>query len=95
MSVAHDVRDRSIEAAAADEPVETPLVVGRPARDGSESPVARRILDAATPRFYALGIRSVSAEVIIEAAGVTKATFYRHFPTKDHLVTAYLLALVE
>lgn len=78
-----------------DPPTPTSLVFGRPARDGSQSPVARRILDAATPLFYGQGIRAVSAEVILEAAGVTKATFYRHFPTKDHLVTAYLLALVE
>ncbi|MCV2394722.1 TetR/AcrR family transcriptional regulator [Actinotalea sp. M2MS4P-6] len=71
------------------------FVVGRPARDGGQSPVARRILDVATPLFYGQGIRAVSADVIIEAAEVTKATFYRHFPTKDHLVTSYLLAIVE
>jgi len=71
------------------------LVVGRPARDGGQSPVARRILDVATPLFLSQGIRATSADVIIEAAEVTKATFYRHFPTKDHLVTAYLLAIVE
>lgn len=90
-------RDGGTEMTTPDQVVDraSTFVVGRPARDGSQSPVARRILDAATPRFSTQGIRAVSADVIIDAAEVTKATFYRHFPTKDHLVTAYLLAMVE
>ncbi|MEZ0446304.1 TetR/AcrR family transcriptional regulator [Cellulomonas sp. ICMP 17802] len=65
-------------------------VVGRPTRDGGQSDVARRILDAAAPRFYREGIRAVSADAVMADAGVSKVTFYRHFPTKDHLVEAYL-----
>ncbi|NCT92458.1 TetR/AcrR family transcriptional regulator [Cellulomonas sp. APG4] len=65
-------------------------VVGRPSRDGGQSDAARRILAAAGPRFYAEGIRAVSADVVMADAHVTKATFYRHFPTKDDLVVAYL-----
>ncbi|PUB22287.1 TetR family transcriptional regulator [Promicromonospora sp. AC04] len=49
-----------------------------------------RILDAATELFYSQGIRAVSADKIIERAGITKVTFYRHFRTKDTLVVAYL-----
>lgn len=49
-----------------------------------------RILDAATELFYAHGIRAISADKIIERAGITKVTFYRHFRTKDALVVAYL-----
>jgi AcrR family transcriptional regulator len=49
-----------------------------------------RILDAASELFYAHGIRSVSADKVIERAGITKVTFYRHFRTKDALVVAYL-----
>ncbi|WP_229872538.1 TetR/AcrR family transcriptional regulator [Promicromonospora soli] len=49
-----------------------------------------RILDAATELFYSHGIRAVSADKIIERAGITKVTFYRHFRTKDTLVVAYL-----
>lgn len=49
-----------------------------------------RILDAATELFYAHGIRAVSADKIIDRAGITKVTFYRHFRTKDTLVVAYL-----
>ena len=53
-------------------------------------PVRDRILDAATRRYYAEGIRAVSADRLIAEAGVSKVTFYRHFPTKDDLITAYL-----
>ncbi|MHB1011245.1 MAG: TetR/AcrR family transcriptional regulator, partial [Propionibacteriaceae bacterium] len=49
-----------------------------------------RIIDAATELFYAHGIRAVSAEKVIAQVGITKVTFYRHFPTKDELVVAYL-----
>ncbi|WP_081906712.1 MULTISPECIES: TetR/AcrR family transcriptional regulator [Actinomycetes] len=49
-----------------------------------------RIVDAATELFYAQGLRAVSADKIIERAGITKVTFYRHFPTKDDLIVAYL-----
>ncbi|OLT18736.1 hypothetical protein BJF78_00930 [Pseudonocardia sp. CNS-139] len=53
-------------------------------------PVRARILAAADTRFYAEGIRAVSADRIIADAEVSKVTFYRHFPTKDDLVVAYL-----
>ncbi|MFF3038560.1 TetR/AcrR family transcriptional regulator [Arthrobacter citreus] len=57
---------------------------------GQPRPVRERILDAATDAFYREGIRAVSADKIIAAAGTTKVTFYRYFPTKDELVAAYL-----
>lgn len=53
-------------------------------------PVRERLLDTAGTLFYREGIRAVSADKIIAAAGTTKVTFYRHFPTKDDLVAAYL-----
>lgn len=53
-------------------------------------PMRERILEAAADLFYAQGIRAVSAEKIIARVGITKVTFYRHFPTKDDLVVAYL-----
>ena len=54
-----------------------------------------RILEAATGLFYAQGLRSVSADKIIERAGITKVTFYRHFRTKDELIVAYLEGQAE
>lgn len=53
------------------------------------------ILRAAVSEFNAQGIRAVSADRIIADAGVSKMTFYRHFPTKDALVVAYLEAELE
>ncbi|MGD8169135.1 TetR/AcrR family transcriptional regulator [Herbiconiux sp. P16] len=57
---------------------------------GREGVARTRILDAATDLIYANGIRGTSADRIIEAAGITKVTFYRHFRTKTDLVVAYL-----
>ncbi|MCW2830545.1 MAG: TetR family transcriptional regulator [Aeromicrobium sp.] len=53
-------------------------------------PVRERILDAAAEHYYADGIRAVSADRLIAAAHVSKVTFYRHFPTKNDLIAAYL-----
>jgi AcrR family transcriptional regulator len=53
-------------------------------------PMRERIVEAATALFYAQGLRAVSAEKIIAQVGITKVTFYRHFPTKDDLIVAYL-----
>lgn len=50
----------------------------------------RRLLDTATRLFYTEGIRAVGIDRIIAEAGVAKATFYNHFPSKDDLVLAYL-----
>ena len=49
-----------------------------------------RILDTAFALFYARGIRGVGVDLIIAESGVAKATFYKHFPSKDDLVVAYL-----
>ena len=54
------------------------------------SPVRERILESATQLFATASLRSVSADKVITGAGTTKVTFYRHFPTKDDLVVAYL-----
>lgn len=58
-------------------------------------PARQRILDAARDRFYADGIRAVSADRLISDAGVSKVTFYRYFPTKDDLVVVYLRGIEE
>jgi AcrR family transcriptional regulator len=58
-----------------------------------------RLLAKASELFYADGIHRVGIERIIAEARVTKATFYRHFPSKQDLVLAYLetahLSVVE
>jgi AcrR family transcriptional regulator len=50
---------------------------------------ADRILDTATALFYAEGLK-VGIDRIIAEANVAKASFYRHFPSKDELVVAFL-----
>jgi len=54
--------------------------------------ISDHILTAAGALFYREGIRAVGIDRIIEEANVAKATLYRHFPSKDHLVAAYLQA---
>jgi AcrR family transcriptional regulator len=51
-----------------------------------------RLLDSASRLFYNEGIHSVGVDRLVRDAGVTLATFYRHFPTKEALVEAYLRA---
>ena len=53
-------------------------------------PARERILDTAYALFARRGIRDVGVDEIIERAGVAKATLYRHFPSKDALVLAFL-----
>ena len=53
-------------------------------------PARERILAAAAHRYYAEGIRAASADRLLAEARVSKVTLYRHFPTKDALVIAYL-----
>lgn len=49
-----------------------------------------RLLSTASELFYAEGLHSVGIDRIVATAGVTRATLYRHFPSKDDLVVAYL-----
>ena len=49
-----------------------------------------RILTVADRLFYAEGVRATGTEKIMSVAEVAKATFYRHFESKDTLVLAYL-----
>ncbi len=68
----------------------TETATAAPVGRGHEGAARKRILDAAADLFYSHGIRGTSADRIIEAAGITKVTFYRHFRTKTDLAVAYL-----
>ena len=50
----------------------------------------QRILETAMRLFYADGIRAVGIDRLIAESQVAKASFYRHFPSKDDLVLAFL-----
>ena len=54
-----------------------------------------RIIRAADALFYAEGTRAVGVDRVIAEAQVTRVTFYRHFPSKDHLIAAYLDARLQ
>ena len=61
------------------------------ARNGRPEPEAReRILDTSYELFSQRGIQAVGVDEVIENAEVAKATLYRHFPSKDDLVIAFL-----
>ena len=57
---------------------------------GTGASARERILDASYELFSQRGIRAVGVNEVIERAGVATATLYRHFPSKDHLVLAFL-----
>ncbi|WP_448640177.1 TetR/AcrR family transcriptional regulator [Geodermatophilus sp. URMC 63] len=54
------------------------------------SAARERLLRTAAELFYAEGLHTVGVDRIVGAAGITRATFYRHFPGKEDLVVAYL-----
>jgi AcrR family transcriptional regulator len=60
--------------------------------DNLEDPddVRTRIVVTAYDLFAQRGIRDVGVDELIRASGVAKATFYRHFPSKDHVAMAFL-----
>ena len=57
---------------------------------GVAADARERILETAFRLFYARGLRAVGVDLIIAQADVAKATFYKHFRSKDDLVLAYL-----
>jgi AcrR family transcriptional regulator len=67
--------------------VASPVESGRPL-----APAKQRILDAATVLFAQEGIRAVGVDRLIQQSSVTKATFYKHFGSKDRLIQHYVSA---
>jgi AcrR family transcriptional regulator len=61
-----------------------------PAIPSAPSSVRERILGTASALFYREGIHAVGVDAIVAASGVAKMSFYRHFPSKDHLIRAVL-----
>ena len=60
------------------------------------SPMAQRtardrILDTAYELFSRNGIRAVGVDTVVAESGVAKMTLYRHFPSKDDLVLAFMV----
>lgn len=53
-------------------------------------PARERILATADTLFYNEGIHAVGIQRVVAEASVTRVTLYRHFPSKDDLIAAYL-----
>jgi AcrR family transcriptional regulator len=89
-----------VTSVQADGPDHATVRVGTPASKGVswEDLVApeggekarERILAAAYELFSKRGIRAVGTEEVLAQAGVAKSTLYRHFPSKEELVLAFL-----
>src|SRR5882757_10828345 len=49
-----------------------------------------RILQTVDRLFYRRGLQAVGVDAIAAELGISKKTLYRHFPSKDDLIVAYL-----
>lgn len=60
--------------------------------DSPEVPLSARdrILAVAGRLFYRDGYRAIGIDRVIAEAEVAKATFYKHFPSKDALIVAWI-----
>jgi len=73
--------------------VETSVTIDAPLGAPRRTPAAKiRILETATVLFSRDGIRAVGVDRLIHESSVTKATFYKHFGSKDRLIRDYLTA---
>ncbi len=63
---------------------------GTTVRSGRPSAARERILATADRLFYNEGIHAVGVQRVVAESAVTRVTLYRHFPSKDALVSAYL-----
>lgn len=58
-------------------------------------PPRERLLTVADDLFHRFGIRGVGVEAIAEAASTNKMTLYRHFGSKDELITEWLRRVAD
>lgn len=68
----------------------TMIAIERPAPAPTLAPAKQRILETADLLFYDEGIRAVGVDRLISASSVTKATFYKHYGSKDRLIGDYV-----
>jgi AcrR family transcriptional regulator len=52
---------------------------------------AARILDATFDRVMGIGLARMTVEDVARAAGLSRQTIYRYFPSKEHLIIALVL----
>lgn len=54
-----------------------------------------RLMEKAEELFVSLGYKAVSMDQIAEAAGISKMTIYRYFPSKEELFIETILSLAD
>lgn len=57
--------------------------------------VRNELLQVASRLFYEQGYHATGINQIIAEAGVAKASFYQHFPSKEDLLEAYLAQMAQ
>ncbi|MDB5489169.1 MAG: transcriptional regulatory protein [Reyranella sp.] len=57
---------------------------------GKPTATRERILETVDRLFYRRGLQAVGVDAIASELGISKKTLYRHFPSKDDLIVAYL-----
>ena len=75
-----------------DKPVSATTVTIRRTLDARQSDVRTRILEAARQLINEQGHETVGMEQIAATAGVSRATMYRYFASKEHVVCDAALA---
>jgi AcrR family transcriptional regulator len=68
------------------------LTTSSPDAPRPAAPAKLRILETATDLFYRVGIHAVGVDRLISESSVTKATFYKHYGSKDRLILDYVTA---
>jgi AcrR family transcriptional regulator len=63
---------------------------GNSSQDGMRQSARDRIIDTALRLFYQDGYRATGIDRIIAESGVAKMSLYRHFSSKDELISAFL-----
>ncbi|MBA3883001.1 MAG: TetR/AcrR family transcriptional regulator [Chthoniobacterales bacterium] len=66
------------------------LPLARERTDAPVTDVRERLLRTAGELFYREGTRAVGVDLVVARSGVAKTTLYRHFPSKDDLIEAFL-----
>ncbi|MCP9275915.1 TetR/AcrR family transcriptional regulator [Mycolicibacterium arenosum] len=75
-----------------DKPVSATTVTIRRTLDARQTDVRTRILEAARQLINTQGHEAVGMELIAATAGVSRATMYRYFASKEHVVCDAALA---
>jgi AcrR family transcriptional regulator len=76
-------------------PLSAPQLPTPKARERSGDRTRRRLFETALAEFRRVGVTDASIGRIAETAGVSRPTFYFHFPTKDHVLLELQWSLEE